>query len=156
MGLPLLLTPTSAPNVDTQAFLDAHAEVADVIVLGGVAAVDEPTAQALRATSRVAGAERTETSVQIAQQLWTGANVGDGGVVLVNVRAADAWPAALAAAVASAVFDAPQLGVENAPQGLSASVAAHFRDRVEGPVQAFGAVNLVSEEQLQQALTERG
>lgn len=155
-GIPVLLTPSNIPNVDAAAWLDAHPEVTDVVVLGGVVAVDDATASALGATGRVAGAERTETSVAIARDLWTlGDTGGGGGAVLVNVRAPDGWPSALAAAVASALFDAPQLGVET-DQPLSAPVLTHLRDVVAGPVQAFGSTAQVTDAQLQEAIAARG
>ncbi len=150
-GVPVLLTPSDLPNTATRAFLDAHPELTDVVVLGGTAAVDEPTAVALRATGRAAGAERTATSVAIAEQLWGTVGGGTGGVILVNVRAEDAWQTALAAAVASAVFDAPQLGVESPPAGLSPAVGSHLGGRA-GPVQAYGTTDAVSGAQLDAAV----
>jgi hypothetical protein len=68
-------------------------------------------------------------------------------VVLVNVRHAEGWQTALSAAVASAVFDAPQLGVENPPAAVGAETQAVLGANA-GPVMAFGSPDLVSDAQL--------
>ena len=150
-GVPILLTPPNTVNEQTRDFLVSHA-IEEVIVLGGRAAVDEPTFQALPGSDkrRVAGAERTETAVRIAEQLWAPAGLGTGGRILVNVRAPQGWQTALSAAVASALFDAPQLGVETPPAGLSPATVAHVRTHPE-PIEAFGGTDLVSDEQLEEA-----
>ncbi|MGI9017335.1 MAG: cell wall-binding repeat-containing protein [Euzebya sp.] len=147
-GVPVLLTPSNQPNVATADFLAAHPEIDQIVVLGGIVAVDQPTATALGATRRVEGPERTATSVAIAEELWAAGGIGTGGSVLVNVRDDDGWTAALSAAVASATFDAPQLGVESPPALLSDAVLAYLQT-TDGPVQAFGRV---SNAQLDEAL----
>ncbi len=66
---------------------------------------------------------------------------------MVNVRHDDGWQTALAAAVVSALANAPQLGVENPPNGPSpATVQAAAQ--IGGPVAAFGSPGLVSDEQV--------
>ncbi|MBA2575810.1 MAG: cell wall-binding repeat-containing protein [Euzebyaceae bacterium] len=147
-GTPILLTPSNQVNVDTAAFLTANG-VAEVVVLGGEVAIDDPTYNGLpvASRSRVRGPERTATAAAIAQELWGGAGLGAGGVVLVNVRHAEGWQTALSAAVASAVFDAPQLGVENPPAAVGAETQAVLGANA-GPVMAFGSPDLVSDAQL--------
>lgn len=150
-GAPVLLTPSVSPNQSTADFLDAHPEITRIVVLGGESAVDTTTANALGATDRVAGDERTATSVEIARQLWEPSGNGSGGVVLVNVRADAAWQTALSAAVASAFYDAPQIGVENPGAGLSQNVQAYLAGR-QGPVQTYGNTTLVDDAQLAAAV----
>jgi len=155
-GVPILLTPPNSANPSTVAFLADH-DVQQVIVLGGTVAVDQPTYDALPGAqkARVAGVERTATAAAIGTDLWRANGLGAGGVVLVNVRDDDGWQTALSAAVASAMFDAPQLGVENPPAGVGAESSAFLGD-VDGPVMAFGGTALVSDAQLQQAVGARG
>ncbi len=154
--VPILLTPPDSLAPPTAAFLTEH-DIELAIVLGGPAAVDEATYAALPVPQRrrVAGDERTGTAAAIATQLWDSAQIGHGGIVLVNVRAADGWQTALTAAVASAVHDAPQLGVENPPAGLSAPTRQVLAG-VEGPIMAFGGPDLVSDAQLEEATAARG
>lgn len=155
-GVPILLTPSDMVSPPTAQFLQEQG-ISEAIVLGGTAAIDEATYQALPVPqrSRVAGAERTATAAAIATDLWAARGLGAGGVVLVNVRAADGWQTALTAAVASAVHDAPQLGVENPPAPLSDATRAVLAD-VVGPIMAFGGADLVSDEQMDQAALARG
>lgn len=146
-GVPILLTPPDQLNASTRAFV-ADNGITEVIVLGGTVAVAQSTADALPvATRRIAGGDRTATAAAIATQLWDAEGIGGGGVVLVNVRHDDGWQTALAAAVVSALANAPQLGVENPPNGPSpATVQAAAQ--IGGPVAAFGSPGLVSDEQV--------
>lgn len=90
------------------------------------------------------------------RQLWAASGHGQGGgVLLVNVRHADAWQTALAAAVAAAFHDTPQLGVENPPAGVSDRVAGYLQ-RTGAAVVAFGDAGLVSDEQLAAAAQAAG
>lgn len=148
-GTPILLTPPDMPNASAMAFIAEH-DLDEVVVLGGTAAVDATTAASLGATGRVAGPERTATAAAIADGLWDGDGLGAGGVVLVNVRAASGWQTALSAAVASAILDAPQLGVENPPAEVGSASLEHLRSH-GGPVSVFGGHDLVSEAQAAQA-----
>ena len=150
-GTPILLTPTDLAHPATVAFLEAHG-LHTVIALGGAAAISDATLAALPAEQRgrVAGAERTATSAALVDSLWAPNGMGAGGVVLVNVRSAQGWQSALAAAVASAIFDAPQLGVEDPPADLSPA-AADVLTRLNAPIQAFGDPSLVSDRQIADA-----
>lgn len=126
-----------------------------MVVLGGTAAVSEAAAAGLGATRRVEGAERTATTAAIAQELRLASGRGQGGALLVNVRAADGWPAALTVAVPSALLDAPQLGVEAPPAAIGDAVAVYLAQQAP-TVLAFGSARLVSDAQLQEALAARG
>ena len=157
-GIPILLTPTDLAHPFTRAWLDRH-PTEFLIVLGGTAAVADQTLAQLPALQRVrvAGAERTATSVAIATDLWQVAGGGRGGVALVNVRSPEGWQTALSAAVASAMTDMPQIGVESPPAGLSPTVRDHLSGSAAGlPIVAFGDPSLVSDAQLVEAAQARG
>ena len=151
-GVPILLTPSNQVNTATAELIQTRG-IDTAVVLGGPAAIDEATYQALPVAtrSRVAGAERTATSAAIAQELWQARGLGAGGTVFVNVRAPNGWQTALTAAVVSAVHDAPQLGVETPPAGVSDAVMAYLAG-APGPVHAFGGTDLVSDAQLSAAV----
>ncbi|MBA2575258.1 MAG: cell wall-binding repeat-containing protein [Euzebyaceae bacterium] len=155
-GVPILLTPSNQLNVDTERFL-AENDISAVIVLGGTVAVDQPTFDALPGVNkgRIAGAERTATAAAIATDLWPTTGLDPAGAVLVNVRDANGWQTALSAAVASAVFHAPQVGVENPPAAIGTQAATYLAG-ADGPVMAFGNTALVSVDQLQQAAATGG
>lgn len=154
-GIPILLTPRDELNEHTASVMN-RGQISEATILGGTAAISDDTARRIPAAvkSRVFGAERTETSARIAELLWRDEGRSNG-VVLVNVRAADGWQTALTAAVASAVFGAPQLGVESPPAGLTGPVHAYL-GTADGAVMAFGNTALVSDGQLQEAVAARG
>lgn len=158
LGVPIVLTSSDSAHPATVAFL-AGSGVTETMVLGGTAAVNDATAAELPGfIGRVAGGERTATSATVATELWETAGFSQGGangVVLVNVRDENAWQTALSASVASAVFGAPQLGVESPPTGLGPEVSSYLFDVVTGPVMAFGDDTLVSPAQLDQAVALR-
>lgn len=145
-GVPILLTPPTSLNADTAAFLTDNT-IAEVIVLGGTAAVDQPTMDALPAPARrIAGGERTATAAAIAIDLWQAEGLAGGGIVLVNVRDDNGWQTALAAAVVSALANAPQLGVENPPAATS-QPTLDAAAALGGPVETHGSAALVSDQQ---------
>jgi hypothetical protein len=150
-NVPILLTPSDQLNTHTEQFLRDNS-VGSAVVLGGTAAVSDPVFAALPVAtrSRVAGAERTATAARIATELWRGSGRGNGGALVVNVRDPQGWQTALAAAVASAVYDAPQIGVEPPPAELSTPALEYLRQN-PGPVMAMGRRELVSDDQLRAA-----
>lgn len=158
-GIPILLTPTDLAHPFAVEWLEAQ-RTELLLVLGGRAAVSDATADGLPATRvvRISGADRTATSAAIATDLWGELDGGGtGGTILVNVRAADGWQAALSGAVASALLNAPQLGVENPPAELSPAVTTYLAGAgVDTPVLALGDPTLVSDAQLAQAAAARG
>ena len=79
-------------------------------------------------------------------------------VAIVNVRAANGWQTALSAAVASALLDMPQLGVENPPTGLVARRSPAYLGGVAAgtPILGFGDAALVSDAQLHEAAAAFG
>lgn len=152
-GMPILLTPTDLAHPATVAFLERH-QAGSVLALGGAAAISDETLAALPAGARgrIAGPERTATAAAVAG-VWRDLGYGEGGVVLVNVRDPRAWQTALAASVASAIFDAPQIGVESPPAPISPA-ATQALSELSRPVQAFGDVSLVDDRQLADAAAE--
>lgn len=158
LGVPIVLTSSDSAHPVTVGFL-AGSGITETLVLGGTAAVNDATASQLPGFSgRVAGGERTATSAMIATGLWEAQGLstgGENGVILVNVRDEGGWQTALSASVASAIFGAPQLGVESPPTGLGPEVSAYLYGSVVGPVMAFGDPSLVSPEQLDQGVALR-
>lgn len=159
-GVPILLTATGSAHPLTVDFLTRN-DVAEVAVIGGTAAVSQAAFDGLPATDsrrRVAGSDRTGTAVAIWDLLWRPISPPAGGVVLVNVRAPNGWQSALSASVASAVFAAPQLGVETPPAALPAPTRdfLFFEVPFEFPIMAFGNTALVSDSQLAEAQAARG
>ena len=147
-GVPILLTPSGELNAQTAAFITAN-QITDVVILGGTAAVADATAAAVPATTRrVAGADRTATAAAIATDLWHAQGLDGGGIVVVNVRDDDGWPAALAAASLSALANAPQLGVEN-PPAVPGQAVLDAAGLVGGPVETHADSSLVSDSQVQ-------
>lgn len=107
-GAPVVLTPSDQLPDDVAAFLDdvgADRRVA----LGGSAALSDAVVAAAGA-DRVAGADRTATSVAIAQELWGRTTAGtDDAFVATPGYAQDGWAYALGHVAWSAAGGAPQL-----------------------------------------------
>lgn len=110
-GIPVLLTDSAALHPDVAAWLKGHA-IRDVYAIGGQAAIapgvlDQVEAAGMRGT-RVAGAERAETAVRVAERLWgfRGSQTADQ-VVLVDGFDPNSWAAGVSAAAFSARFRAP-------------------------------------------------
>ena len=158
-GIPILLTPTDLAHPFAVDWLEAH-PTRLLIVLGGTAAISDATAQGLPAdqVQRVAGGDRTATSAAIATDLWRQLDGGGtGGTILVNVRAADGWQTALSGAVASALLNSPQLGVESPPATLSPAVTGYLASvSPDTPIIGLGDQALVSDAQLAEAAAARG
>jgi putative cell wall-binding protein len=147
-GVPILLTPSAALDDTTRRFI-ADNGIGEVIVLGGTAAVSDTAAGAVPAqVRRIAGDDRTATAAAIATQLWQAEGLAGGGIIVVNVRHDDGWQTALAAAVLSALANAPQLGVENPPAGPSPATLA-AASALGGPVETHGSAALVTDQQAQ-------
>lgn len=122
-GTPTLLTPSDRLAPATAAWLDRH-DVQEVVVLGGRAAVSEAVAEQVAAlvggVDRVGGADRAATAARVAQRLWSRADAAAGDeFVVVEGYNDDSWAPAIAAAVLSALRDAPQLLVrpDHVPDG---------------------------------------
>lgn len=110
-GVPVLLTPHDRLHPAAEAFLATHPDV-DVVIVGGEAAVGEEVSDALPDVRRVAGPNRWATAAAVLEDLWL--PLGDvGHVATVELGAGDAWAAALAAAVPSAAWRAPQVGLRS-------------------------------------------
>ncbi len=109
-GVPLVLNPSDSSSAELFAYLDARSTVAEVILLGGTAAIEDQVAADIEQSGygvrRVAGATRTDTAVAIAEELW---GSGQSGVTLVNGFVDNGWAYALAAAVPASIEGAPEL-----------------------------------------------
>ncbi|MEO2108207.1 MAG: cell wall-binding repeat-containing protein [Actinomycetota bacterium] len=146
-GVPILLTPSTTLAPVTQQFITDNG-IAEVIVLGGTSAISDPVAAAVPTTTRrIAGNERTATAAAIATDLWHTEGLDGGGILAINVRHDNGWQTALAAAVVSALANAPQLGVEGppTPPGQPVLDAAAL---LGGPVATLATPTLVSNDQL--------
>ena len=102
---PILLTPTDQPHPAVAAWLDTN-QPPTRTVLGGTAAITPDTAQALGATRRVAGEDRSTTAVAIADQLI---NDTPTGYYLTSNTHPDGWTHALLAAGLTADTGQPLL-----------------------------------------------
>ncbi|HWB73006.1 MAG TPA: cell wall-binding repeat-containing protein, partial [Egibacteraceae bacterium] len=110
--IPVLVTPSGGLADPVAGYLAAHRP--RVLLLGGRVALSDAVAQAVGPdATRVAGATRAGTAVEIARQLW-GRSVAtaDDVWVLEDGYAGDSWAPALAAAALSASHGAPQLLVQ--------------------------------------------
>ena len=146
-GVPILLTPSTTLAPVTQQFITDNG-IAEAIVLGGTSAISDPVAAAVPTTTRrIAGNERTATAAAIATDLWHTEGLDGGGILAINVRHDNGWQTALAAAVVSALANAPQLGVEGppTPPGQPVLDAAAL---LGGPVATLATPTLVSNDQL--------
>lgn len=100
LGAPVLLTDTETLSPVTAAFLESQ-PITEVVVAGGVEAVSEATADAIRGLGvevvRASGATRYDTAVALADLLPGGLD----RIVLVDGTAADGWAAGFTAASAA-------------------------------------------------------
>lgn len=110
-GVPVLLTTTETLHPAVESWL-ISAKIQRVYAVGGRAAVGSGVLDAVEAmgakTLRISGAERTETAIAVAQQLWgfSGSKTA-GRIILVDGFANDSWAAGVVAASYSARFQAP-------------------------------------------------
>ena len=127
---PILLTSSDRLDDVTADWL-AHHDVAEVVVLGGEAAVTAAAASQVdgfvHRVRRSGGANRAETAALVARDLWQ-RRVGTAGdrFVIVEGYHPDSWGSAVAAAVLSATQQAPQLLV--ADTAVPAGTAAYLGD----------------------------
>jgi hypothetical protein len=154
-GIPVLLTPSDRLAVPARQVMD-DLGITDTIVLGGTAAVSSAVAQELPAPRRVAGGDRTETAVAIAEQLWGRTAGADGDRILLGgAFRGDAWALALAAAPLAARTEAPLLltnttALSSATGAYLARLAYPMGADVEGWV--LGSRQAVSDATVEQAL----
>ena len=107
--VPVLVTPPDGLHPAVAAFLDRHPS-AEVVLLGGEAALSEDVARAVGDRGRrVAGPARDATAAEIARQVFEGPA---GGVVLANGYVEDGWVHALAVAPLAAAEASPVLYAE--------------------------------------------
>ncbi|WP_370327412.1 cell wall-binding repeat-containing protein [Euzebya sp.] len=108
-GAPILLTATDAPHPATEAWLSDRPD-AELVVLGGDAAVTDATATALGAAhTRVAGPNLFATAAAIADQLWP---VEPAGFLITPGGTEDGWAFALTGASLAATTEQPILLTE--------------------------------------------
>lgn len=122
-GIPVLLTGRKSLDPGVAAFL-ARTAPPRRIALGGPGALSDAVVSAAGA-QRVAGPERTATSVAVARELWgrTTASPGDAFVIAPGFSD-DGWAAALARVPESARRGAPELLVGDQPSGAVESYLA--------------------------------
>lgn len=137
-GIPLVLTYKGSYPAATRAFLDSHRS-AQRIVLGGPAAVRDNVVAAMGA-SRIAGVDRFDTAVKIADQLF-GSRGGE--IVFAHGWSPTAWGRALAWSSYSASKRAPQILVADSVPGSvrnwvdrQGAYSARFVTGLNGAVQA--------------------
>jgi len=110
-GVPVLLTTTETLHPAVESWL-VSTKIQRVYAVGGRAAVGPGVLDAVDALGakalRISGAERTETAIAVAQQLWgfSGSKTA-GSIILVDGFANDSWAAGVVAASYSARFQAP-------------------------------------------------
>jgi uncharacterized protein YfaP (DUF2135 family) len=110
MGWPVLLTQTDTLTSATREYL-AQSAITDVAVIGGTAAISDTVVGQLAemdiTTTRVAGATRAETALEIAKLRGAESAADVARVTVVEAQDEDAWAGGFAAAGHSAFFDAP-------------------------------------------------
>lgn len=110
---PILLTGADQLDPRTAAWIDGNAATAEVVLLGGTAAVPADAEERLAPTAsvtRVAGPSRDATAVAVAQELWSRDEAPEvTAAIVVDAYGDDDWPFALAASVVSAHLGAPQV-----------------------------------------------
>ena len=119
-GMPVLLTHRDIlPDALADELARRGGQDVRVTILGGPAAVSAGVAAQIDAVvggvDRIAGADRVETSIEIAKRLH-GVDASDEGAQWVFVRGHRDWQHALSGTMVSAVNDAPMLLVGGAAQ----------------------------------------
>lgn len=111
-GWPILLTQTNVLTSSTREYL-ATSAIEDIQILGGTAAISESVVAELEGlgitTSRVAGANRAGTALEIAKLRGADDARDVSRVTVVEGQGENAWVGGFTAAAHSAVFDAPIL-----------------------------------------------
>ncbi len=163
-GLPILLTATDALSPATAAHLQAAGYV-EVVAVGGTAAISEAVLEQVRAlgvtVTRVAGADRYDTAVQVVLTRQP----QDGEELLPAVVASgdgeDGWVAGLTAAAFASTVEARVLTVpgeapipEGTRQVLGLADASESRQGL-GFIQQLLYIEAVARRQLQEALLGR-
>lgn len=116
-GTPILITPTESLHPAVASWLAGDAPSATVL-LGGTAALSTTVEQQVPNPQRIAGAERSETAVQLARQLWP--DEEGQGYVVINGGDSEGWAFGLAAAGLAADAEAPVLLVGTTVPGPTA------------------------------------
>jgi len=125
-GVPVLLTGSDDLHPAAAEFLAASEP--EVVLLGGETALSPEVARAAGRTVRAAGATRAGTAVAVAADLWgRTARTDDGTFVAVEGWGEASWAPALAAAVLSAVEDAPQLLMDGGTPEPPAETTAYLQ-----------------------------
>ncbi|QBI19222.1 hypothetical protein ER308_06495 [Egibacter rhizosphaerae] len=125
----VLLTPQDRLDERVTAYLDAHAPET-VWALGGEAALDEEVVDRVGGI-RTAGADRSETSLAIATDLWERSQGEPGnGFLLVHGYTDGGWAEALSHAPASALSGTPQLLVADEGPESVRRYLADFGDQL--------------------------
>jgi uncharacterized protein YkwD len=122
-GVPVILSGSDDLAAEAAEFLAAHPD-ADVVALGGTTALKEEVV-ADAGARRIAGGDRTQTAVAIAEQLW-GFDVDQSDLSIITAPGytESGWAYALAYVVKSAAEGSPQLLVgDTAPDSVRGFIA---------------------------------
>ncbi len=107
-GVPIVVTHTDRLDAPVRAWLDADAP-ALTVVLGGPAAIAEPTIVGVPNPERVWGDDRQGTAADLARRGWGVSETGARRAVVIDARETDAWGVGLAAAGLAADVRVPIL-----------------------------------------------
>lgn len=123
VNAPLLLTPTGSLSSDVQAEIDRVLDgTATIYILGGTGAISNAVESGLDslgyATTRLAGADRFETSVEIAESINT-IYAGDGGLNTAFVTTGLNFPDGLAAGTTAGMYGGAVLLTSDASASAS-------------------------------------
>ncbi len=119
-GTPIVLTAPGGLHPAAERFIsgqrDTNADT-QVVIVGGVDAVDTANETEIGESERVAGGNRMSTAAAIAAGLWPAVPASGEDFLFADLEGDDAWPVALAGAPLAALLDAPILGVrtDNTP-----------------------------------------
>jgi putative cell wall-binding protein len=127
-GLPILITPPDALHPAAAAALQTLGNP-EVVLLGGEAALSSRVATEAQAQLRISGSSRAGTAAEIARRLWgrTTAAATDHFLVVEGWQA-DSWAPALAGAVLSARWDAPQVLLDGTTAEVPAETASYLAE----------------------------
>jgi putative cell wall-binding protein len=139
---PILLTPPGSMNGDTaRALVDL--EVTETLVVGGPAAVSDAVLQALPGATRIAGRNRYETSLAVAEH-WLAQGMR---LETVSIATGRSFPDALAAGPVAGLVEGPLLLVDGRDPAVPAETYAWLAERHESisGAWAFGGTGALSD-----------
>ena len=138
-GTPMLVTGSDSLHPAVAAKLQEWG-VTETIVFGGEAALSSAVEAAVPGARRIGGADRAETAVMVAEELWEDTD----GFMLANGYYARGWPAGLSAAGWAADVNAPLLytGADAVPPATDTLLRSTCPDT--DTLQIVGGASLVT------------